>query len=170
MQWINIEWELNMPHSKQIEEQLNNQIRKNSRADIFMVFLTLTGIFFHIIVLSIVKNPNNLIEWGLVIIIGSLLAYPWVFLTGKIARYVDEVLVPAYIVVTEDGIRKVYGYVRWNSTQVYKDLLIPNFKIYKGDSFKDFGCTLAAVPCKDSDASVQAVLEKLELDTSKTFD
>ncbi|WP_413694449.1 hypothetical protein [Psychromonas sp. KJ10-2] len=96
-------------------------------------------------------------------------SYPFVYVSGKVASYIHDRVIPSYVIVIEDGVRKAYGPVSLNSDQIYKDLLKPNFKLFKGNTFEKYGCTFAAIPCDESDLKVKQELNTLEIKTKNHF-
>lgn len=153
-----------------IEKKLNKQTLINKRFELVAVLTMILGIVAiaaSVIVAMDSKTTSDYIIYG---IFGVIAAAPFVnVIFPKLADYVEQKYFPAYIIINEDGVRKVYGSVPVKDNHVYKKLLVKNYKIFNGNAYDVYGCTMAAVPCSKGDEKVKEQLKDLGLNISTKF-
>lgn len=72
---------------------------------------------------------------------------------------------PSFIIDTSDpNVVKLYGSIRLDGADKAEEKLLatrPSLQLYRGNAYKDFGCTLAAVPASAEFVQAKAELKKL---------
>jgi hypothetical protein len=135
------------------------------RLDYLMLFIGL-GLVVMIGYLIFSANDNPIISLIITIIAG----YVPFQLVGKLHDYLRPRYAKQYVIVDDDGVRKLFGsFGLVDRHLAYRDLLKPGYKIHQGNSFEEYGCTLAAIKCEQSDIKVISQLRAHNIDTSTTF-
>jgi len=178
-----------MKYSPEIEAKLSKQLLKCKRVDIaFTVFSLqlLVFLFFGIFMVWRQELPvasmdflaylfsgvgtQEAVTGGYsLILMGALVVIIWGRFVKTLGPYIEDRWVPRYIVVTEGGVRKLYGSPLAYYQYVYPRLLMPGFKTYEGNARVKYGCTLAAVPLTQEDMKVKAELDELGIDMPNLF-
>lgn len=155
-----------MKYSPEIEAKLSKQLLKCKRVETALAVFFPSGtclLFFGIFMMWRQEFPvasmdflaylfsgvgtQEAVTGGYsLILMGFPVVFLWIHFASMFFKYVGDRWAPPYIVVTEGDVRKLFGYPRATSKQLYRHLLKPGFKRYEGSAREDYGCTLAAVP------------------------
>ncbi|MCY1297309.1 hypothetical protein D9M70_467450 [compost metagenome] len=89
---------------------------------------------------------------------------------GWIIRRLQGRFAPSFIIDDSDpNVVKLYGSIRLDGSDKAEEMLLkarPGLMLHRGSAFKDFGCTLAAVPATSGFIQAKAELQKLGVSIS----
>lgn len=103
------------------------------------------------------RSIENMVVYG---IAGLLAAYPVLFIFNGLDKLIRRHLIKSYYIEDHEYVIKLIGSVgATEMTHAHKDLLSirPGYKI-ANNSFKDYGCTIAAIPATDDDLEAKRQL------------
>jgi hypothetical protein len=116
-----------------------------------------------------VISHEAILAFHYLMLAGAIVVFLWHRFVETLGPYIEDRWVPRYIIVTEGGVRKLYGSPLAYYQYVYPRLLMPGFKKYEGNARVKYGCTLAAVPLTQDDIKVKAELDELGIDMPNLF-
>lgn len=104
--------------------------------------------------------PAAVFRGAVVLMVGHLITQAGQWLLKRLtARFAPSFVIDA----TNPKVVKLYGSVRLDGTDNAEEKLLaarPSLQMYRGNAYKDFGCTLAAVPATPDFLQAKTELQK----------